>query len=59
MPRRRDENEPPKHRIQVLISRELFERLQASARQNNRSVNGEVVTAVQQYLHTRREADRD
>lgn len=54
MPSRRDEAEPPKRRIQIFIAQDLFEELRQSARTNNRSINGEVITAVQEYLRRRR-----
>lgn len=55
VPRRREPEEPPRHRIQILLPQELYEALRQAARANNRSINGEVVTAVQDYLRRQRE----
>ena len=50
VPRRREPDELPRHRIQILLPQDLYEALRQAARANNRSINGEVVTAVQEYL---------
>ena len=40
----------PKHRLQVLIPTDVFQQLDQLAQANNRSLSGEVATAVQEYV---------